>query len=181
MSKAPKYVFVALCLMFLTVLANANSVSLGHVIALQNNGFTSVDLFANPGVTLSPTASAHPFQTQLSLLVPLMGTIPSGGGNTLAISAVILGSTFTQNFSIPAGTYSNFSQFVTFTFPNGIFHAVPVTLSLQLFSDGGRLLTSSGYSFKFVEAVPEPGTLLLVGTGMVATALSRRKRTRRSP
>jgi hypothetical protein len=110
-----------------------------------------------------------------------MGTIPSGGGNTLAISAVILGSTFTQNFSIPVGTYSSFSQFVTFSFPNGISHAVPVTLSVKLFSDGGRLLTSSGYSFNFVEAVPEPGTLLLVGTGMVATALSRRKRTHRKP
>jgi hypothetical protein len=180
MSRAHRYVLVALCVMFLTVLASANSVSLGHVIALQNDGLTRVDLFANPGITLSPTTLAHPFQTQLSLLVPLMGTIPSGEGNTLAISAVILGSTFTQNFSIPGGTYSNFSQFVTFTFPNGIFHGVPVTLWVQLF-DGGRLLTSSGYSFNFVEAVPEPGTLLLVGTGMVATALSRRKRTHRSP
>jgi PEP-CTERM motif-containing protein len=175
MSKAQKYLFVTLVVSLLTVSASANSVSLGHVAALQNNGFTQVDLFANPGVTLHPTSSTRPFQNQLSLLVPFMGTIPSGAGNTLSISAVIMGSTFTQNFSIPAGTYSNFNQFVTFTFPNGIFHAVPVTLSVQLFSDGGRLLRSSAYSFNFVQTVPEPGTLLMVGSGVLAAVLRRRK------
>jgi hypothetical protein len=175
MVKAPKYLGLLLFVSLFVVSASANSVSLGHVAALQNNGLTQVDLFTNSGVTLSPTTLTHPFQTQLSLLVPFMGTIPSGARNMLSISAVIMGSTFTQNFSIPAGTYSNFSQFVTFTFPKGIFHATPVILGIQLFSDGGRLLRSSDYSFNFVEPVPEPGTLLLVGSGVLAAVVRRRR------
>jgi hypothetical protein len=175
MSIVPKYVSVVLFVLLLVVSANANSVTMGHVNALQNNGFTQVDLFANPGITLSPTSLIRPFQTQLSFLVPFMGTIPSGAGNMLSISAVIMGSALTQSFSIPAGSYSNFSQFVTFTFPKGIFHAMPVKLTVQLFSDGGRLLRSSDYSFRFVEPVPEPGTLLLVGSGVLAAVLRRRR------
>jgi hypothetical protein len=90
-----------------------------------------------------------------------------------------MNSAFTQSFLIPAGTYSNFSQFLTFTFPSGIAHAVPVNLSLQLFSDGGRLLASSNYSFNFIETgiarVPEPGTMLLLGSGIVMAVFRRRR------
>jgi len=175
MSKALRYLSLAVLVALFASSATANSVSLGHVNALQNNGFTQVDLFTNRGVTLSPTTLSHPFQTQLSFMVPFAGTILPGG-ETLSISAVIMGSTFTQNFAIAAGTYSSFSQFVTFTFPKGIFHSTPVTLGVQLFTDGGRLLRSSDYSFNFVEPVPEPGTLLLVGSGVVATVIRKRKR-----
>lgn len=175
MSKTSKYFGLIFLLLLLVSVASANSVSLGHVDALQNNGLTKVDLFTSPGVTLGPTSPHAPFQTQLSLLVPFSGTVPGGSGNTLVIAAIMVGSTFTQSFAIPAGTYSNFSQFVTFTFPGGLFHAVPVNLSVQLFSDNGRLLESSSYSFKFAEPVPEPATLLLVGSGVLATFIRRRR------
>ena len=173
MTQGPKYLVLLVFVVIVAVSASANSVSLGHAVALQHNGLTQVDLFANPGVTLRPTTL-----TQLSLLVPLMGTIPNGAGNTLAVTAVIMSSAFTQSFLIPAGTYSNFSQFLTFTFPSGIAHSVPVKLSVQLFSDGGRLLASSNYSFNFVESgiarVPETGTLLLLGSGIVMAMFRRR-------
>jgi hypothetical protein len=173
MSKICKYFgLVFLPLLFVSI-ASANSVSLGHVDALQNNGLSKVDLFTSPGVTLGPTSPHAPFQ--LSLLVPFSGTVPGGSGNTLVIAALMVGSTFTQSFAIPAGTYPNFSEFVTFTFPGGLFHAVPVNLSVQLFSDNGRLLESSNYSFKFAEPVPEPATLVLVGSGILASFIRRRR------
>jgi hypothetical protein len=174
MSNARKFCALLCALLWLMGSASANSVSLGHVNALQNNGFTQVDLFSNRGITLSPTSLTGPFRTQLSLLVPLAGMI-TAGGDTFSISAVIMGSTLTQSFVIPAGSYSNYSQFVTFTFAKGIFQSVPVNLSIRITSDGGRVLGHSDYAFNFVEPVPEPGTLLLVGSGLVATAFWRRR------
>jgi len=168
----PKGYRLVFVLLMLVSAASANSVSLGHVNALQNNGFTQVDLFSNPGINLHPTSLKIP--TQLSILVPFTGIVPSGGGNTLVVSALMMGSTFAQSFAIAAGSYPNFSQFVTFTFPAGTFHNVPVKLSAQLFSDNGRLLESSNYSFGFTEAVPEPGTMLLLGSGIVAAFVRRR-------
>ena len=162
---------VFLAALTLAPLASANSVSLGHVNALQNNGFTQVDLFANPGVKLHATSLSIP--TQLSILVPFTGIVPSGNTDSLLVSALILGSKITQNFSIPAGTYSNTSQFVTFSFPVGILNAMPVSLSVSLWDPNGQLLDSSNYAFKFTEAVPEPGTMLLVGSGIVAAVVRR--------
>ena len=150
-------------------LASANSVSLGHVTALQNNGFTQVDLFANPGVQLHATSLSIP--TQLSILIPFTGIVPSGSTDSMLISALILGSKITQNFSIPAGSYSNISQFVTFNFPTGILNATPVSLSVSLWDPNGQLLDSANYGFKFTEAVPEPGTMLLLGSGIVAAVV----------
>lgn len=171
MFKGSRYLLLLLLLAVLTVarLASANSVSLGHVSALQNNGFTQVDLFSNPGINLHPTSFKLP--QQLSILVPFTGIVPSGGGDTLVVSALMMGSMFAQNFAIAPGSYPNISQFVTFSFPAGVFHRVPVNLSVRLFSDGGRLLESSNYSFKFTEAVPEPGTMLLLGSGIVAAVV----------
>jgi len=167
----PKGYRLVFVLLMLVSAASANSVSLGHVNALQNNGFTKVDLFSNPGINLHPTSLKIP--RQLSILVPFSGIVPSGGGNTLVVSALMMGSTFAQSFAIAAGSYLNFNQFVTFTFPEGTFHNVPVKLSVQLF-DNRRLLDSSNYSFGFTEAVPEPGTMLLLGSGIVAAFVRRR-------
>jgi hypothetical protein len=174
MSKMPRLLGLLLVLLVLVSAASANSVSLGHVLALQNNGFTSVDLFTHPGIRLLPSSSTPGSRTQLSLMVPFAGIVPSGAGNTLVISALMMGSTFTQNFSIPAGSYPNFSEFVTLIFPDGILHAVPVSLSVKLLSDNGRLLESSNYSFRFAE-VPEPASLFLLGTGILATLMRRRR------
>jgi hypothetical protein len=168
MFKDSRCLLVFLDVLTVAPVASANSVSLGHVNALQNNGFTQVDLFSNPGINLHPTSFKIP--QQLSILVPFTGIVP-GGGDTLVVSALMMGSMFSQNFAIAPGSYPNISQFVTFNFPEGVFHRVPVNLSVQLFSDGGRLLESSNYSFKFTEAVPEPGTMLLLGSGIVAAVV----------
>lgn len=176
MFKDSRYLLLLVFLVALTMapLATANSVSLGHVSALQNNGFTQVDLFGNPGINLHPTSLKIP--RQLSILVPFTGIVPGGGGNTLVVSALMMGSTFAQSFAIAPGSYPNFSEFLTLSFPEGVFHGVPVNLSVQLFSDSGRLLESSNYSFRFTEAVPEPGTMLLLGSGIVAAVVRRLRR-----
>lgn len=174
MLKNPRYLLVLLLsIAVLAPAAMANSVSLGHVSALQSNGFVQVDLAANPGIQLHATSYSIP--TQLSLMVPFSGFVPNGATDSLVISALILGSQFTQNFSIAAGTYSNFVQFVTFDFPAGILSATPVNLSVSAWDANGQLLASSNYGFRFTEAVPEPATMVLVGSGIFATLIRRRR------
>jgi len=162
--------------------ASADSISLGNAYALQNNGFTQVELSSHPGIPLFPSFDALPFQTSLTIGVPLTGVVPGGANDTLMITSLILGNTLTQQFSILAGTYpppgsTSFAVFFTFQYPSGIFHPTPVKLDISIL-DGSQTLSSASYVFTFVEPAPEPTTLVLLGTGLAGTLAAKMKRQR---
>jgi len=162
--------------------ASADSISLGNSYALQNNGFTQVELSSHPGIPLLPSFDAPPFQTSLDIGVPLIGVVPDGASDTLVITSHILGNTLTQQFVIPAGTYPppgspSFAVLFTFQYPSGIFHPKPVKLDISIL-EGSQTLSSASYVFTFVEPAPEPTTLVLLGTGLAGTLAAKMKRRR---
>ena len=162
--------------------ASADSISLGSSYALQNNGFTQVGLSSHPGIPLFPSFDAPPFQTSLTIGVPLTGVVPDGANDSLMITSLILGNTLTQQFLIPVGTYpppgsTSFAVLFTFQYPSGIFHPTPVKLDISIL-DGSQTLSSASYVFTFVEPAPEPTTLVLLGTGLAGTLAAKMKRRR---
>jgi len=165
--------------------ASADSISLGNSYALQNNGFTQVELSSHPGTPLFPSFDAPPFQTSLTIGVPLTGVVPGGANDTnLLITSLILGNTLTQQFLIPVGTYpppgsTSFAVLFTFQYPSGIFHPTRVNLDISILDGSSQTLSSSAsYVFTFVEPAPEPTTLVLLGTGLAGTLAAKMKRRR---
>src|SRR6266567_6789069 len=78
-----------------TPAAKADPLYFSNTVALQNNGFTRVDLFSNPGITL--------LGPQISFLVDITGILPSGVTNMLQITFIEAGSLpIMQSFLIPA-------------------------------------------------------------------------------
>ena len=164
--------------------ASADSISLGNAFALQNNAFTRVELSSHPGIPLSPSFDAPPFQTSLDIGVPLTGVVPDGARDTLVITSLILGNTLTQQYPIPVQTYpppgsTSFAVLFTFQYPSGIYHPKPVKLDISILDGSSQTLSSSAsYVFTFVEPAPEPTTLVLLGTGLAGTLAAKMKRRR---
>src|ERR1044072_5830242 len=75
---------LALCLVATAITAEADPLFFSNVVALQNAGQTSVDLFSNPGITLTGQ--------QLSFLVDINGDIPGSPSQILQITYEELGS-----------------------------------------------------------------------------------------
>src|SRR5712691_5771033 len=74
--------------------AKADPLLFSNVVALQNGGTTSVDLFSNPGTSL--------LGPQISFLVDITGSLPAGVTNTLLVSYSEAGGIpIVQSFDIP--------------------------------------------------------------------------------
>lgn len=179
---------LAACLVFAivgiggTISAQADPLRFSNVVALQNGGGTNVNLFANPGVTLTGP--------QVSFLIDIMGTLAVGQSHTLLVTFTEFGGSPTsQTFLIPAFGIvpPPFSQLVTFASTQADFSGVMASLTIDILGVGpdfeipggpnaGQLVDSYTYTFNVAQPVPEPGTLFMVVMGVAGLASRARLR-----
>src|SRR5260370_34580763 len=163
--------------------AQADPLHFSNTVALQN-GNTRVNLFSNQGVTLTGP--------QVSFLVDITGTLASGETHSLLITYAELGSSpVSQSFQIPAfgSIPPPFSQLFTFTSTNPSFSGTMASLTIDILGvnpdfvipggpNAGQLVDTYTYAFRVSQPVPEPATLLLLGTGVSGIAALRKSRRR---
>jgi hypothetical protein len=167
---------LALCL-FSATETKADPLMFSNVVALQNE--IRVDLFSNPGTTL--------FGPQISFLVDITGTIPDNGLHTLRVTFTEAGQApIVQTFSIPAFGIipPPFTQLLTLTTLNTNTQA---TLTIDILGNSpdfiipggpgiGQPVDSFTFTFNVAEPVPEPTTIILVGTGLIGLVARLRRR-----
>ena len=190
MTQFRKYLLTSLFLMLVGFVysspAKADPLHFSNVVALQNGGSTSVDLFSNPGVTL--------FGPQVSFMVDISGTLPPGGFDQLFITfAEAGGPPMSFTFDIPFGDFGPpVTLLFTITSPGANFLGRPGVLTLDLVNstndfiipagpNAGQGVNSYSYTFNVAQPVPEPASLTLAGlglAGLIARARRRRKQGR---
>lgn len=185
MTLSRKYLLTSLFLLLVGMAysstAKADPLRFSNVVALQNNGSTTVDLFSNPGVTL--------YGPQISFLVDVTGTLPAGGFDQLVITFTEAGSPpILFTFDIPFGDVPPPLTFLfTITSPGANFQGVPGVLTVNLLNSTNDFVIPAGpgagqgvdsYSFTFNSAqpVPEPASLTLASVGLASLIARARKR-----
>jgi len=185
MTQFRNYLLTSLFLVLVGMLypsaAKADPLHFSNVVALQNGGSTSVDLFSNPGVTL--------FGPQINFMVDITGTLPPGGFDQLLVTFTEAGSppvSFT--FDIPFGDVGPPLTFLfTITSPGANFQGVPGVLTLDLLNstndfvipagqNAGQGMNSYSFTFNSAQPVPEPASLTLASIGLVGLIARARKR-----
>lgn len=164
--------------------AQADPLFFSNVVALQNDNTTRVDLFSNPGTTL--------IGEQISFLVDITGTLPAGATDTLFITYTAAGSSpVIQSFQIPLfGTVQPpFTHLFTIPSTGATPSGNAATLTVDLLSSSpdfvipsgptaGQRVNSYTYSFNVASQVPEPATILFLGTGLFGLASRLRRKLR---
>ena len=169
---------VALALGSFASSAKADSVNFSNLVALQNNGATRVDLLANPGVTL--------LGPSVSFLVDINGVIPPGTPSLLRITYTEAGGVpIVQTFSIPAfdSVPPPYSQFFTINSPGAASPGTSATLTITIIPSTsfstilqpGHFITHT-YTFNVSQPVPEPTSMLLLGSGVAGLLIKLRRR-----
>ncbi|HEX8492244.1 MAG TPA: PEP-CTERM sorting domain-containing protein [Pyrinomonadaceae bacterium] len=192
-------VFFVLLLVLITVTpAKADPLTFSDVTALQNFGFTSVPLFFNSGAVLLTQFDPSTKSEIVIFDAHIKGTLPVGATNILRFTLAQGNSIVIKEFIVPPQGISNPIDYITgavFEFPNAphqlLDGSVPAntlfTLTVDLIGsnpdfvipggpNAGQMVDSYTYSFYVVKPIPEPATLLLLGTGLAGVAAGVMKR-----
>lgn len=175
-----------LLLLFLIIVpvvkADPVTFDFGSVVALQNVGFTSVNL-NNPNLLLAPTSIDTPSGVR-SLNVGFDLTVDPGQTWTGVVRYDwvlngVASTTFNNNCAL--GCTSEFIRGAgsTLEYTTPFFSPVPVSLTISVINDAGDVLGSRSFAFSIAEPVPEPTTLLLLGSGLAMVSGIRAARRRR--
>ena len=146
---------VFFCCLVAVPSAKADPITFGNVVALQNNGLTTINLASNPGVTL--------FGPQISFLVDISGTLTPGSSTILQITYTEgVGPALVQTFPIPLfeGIPPPYTQLFTINSPGATFAGTPATLTISIPESGSQTFT-----FLVAEPVPEPASIILLSLG----------------
>jgi PEP-CTERM motif len=183
-------IFLALLIFPLIVAADAKAdpLTFSNVFAVQSlpdpTQIIKIDLFRNPGATLTNG-------TNVSFFIDLTGNLAPGSTDILRLTFVQAGSpTVVKDISIPVvGTiYPPFTLITGLDFPT-YYHPVPIEMTIDLLGsspdfvipggpNAGQRVNSFTYTFNVVQPVPEPTTLILLGTGVAGLVAGSRKRRR---
>ena len=162
--------------------AKADPLFFSNVTAFQNNDTVQVNLLSNPGTTL--------FGSTLTFSVDITGVLLMGGTDILRVTYTELGSApVVQEFQIPLfGTVNPPFTLIFSVFSPGLNpQGVPATLTIDLLNSApdfvipsgpnqGQSVDSQTYTFN-VQPVPEPATLTVLFSGLVALGIRVRRRT----
>jgi hypothetical protein len=184
--------FVATALLFIVSsrVARADPIEFSNVLASPVGVFPATDLFGHQGITfmLSPTAE----ERALVFSIRLSDVVPLGFTDTLQVTLTSpRDATVVREFAVTAPDPELQPPFITVFshfFPPS-YTPRPYEFKVDLLNSSpdfripsgpgaGQLVDSFTYTFSVVNPVPEPASLVLVGTGAAGLLLAKRRRGR---
>ena len=176
---------------FLVPAVEAGPLDFSNVVALQDNGFTSVPLFPNPGVVLQAVPFSI-FGPSITFETLITGTLPLGATDTLEFIYTQAGaSPQVVDLPVPESSGTIFPPYIDgVTFHDiGTYPGVAATLKIDLLLSNPDFVILSGpnarqrvnsYMFSFIAQlpVPEPNTGVLVASAALLWGLKLKLRRR---